>query len=206
MWGWEQQAHSSRPLAWGQALAAPDLGGLGPSLPATRVWPRWTPDSGGGPSAQLRLNPGTPVVLGRTHSGFQAHSEPSMVPVLRKTSRNLYVWYSRSRDPLTAGPRSPGATVNAGLSPPGPTSAMGHSVRSPTEPAGPGSKSFPYTGGWRGNTPVPWPSSLTQTAHSRGKPAQGPRVGWRCSPREPSTAAAPASRGAPMVREGLWVF
>ena len=26
MWGWEQQAHSSWPPAWGQALAAPDPG------------------------------------------------------------------------------------------------------------------------------------------------------------------------------------
>lgn len=156
MWGWEQQAHSSWPPAWGQVLAAPDPGGLGPSLLAARVWPRWTPDSGGCPSAQRRLNPGTPVVLGRTHSGLQAHSEPSMVPVLRKTSRNLYVWYSRSRDPLTApeGPRSPGAAVSVGPSPPGPTSALGHPVRSPVEPTGPGSKSFPYTGGWGGKTPV----------------------------------------------------
>ena len=140
------------------------------------------------------------MVLGRTHSGFQAPSEPSMVPVLRKTSRNPYVWCSRGRDPLTApaGPRSPGAAVSLRPSPPGPASALGQPVRSPAEPTGPGPKSFPYTRGWRGKMPV-------QTGHlvrpGRSLPrraCQGPGVGWRHSPREPSTAAPRPPRGAPV--------
>lgn len=92
---------------------------------------------------------------------------------------------SRSPDPAFSWGRS-----ECGSVPVRPCTGSGPARGEPHAACRAWTKSFPYTGGWRGSMPghLAWPRQLT--------PGESLPGGMGASPREPSTAATPAPQGS----------